>query len=372
MLEQNVAQSIQRTAVFLLENQELEGSWADYLPGFSSTGWMSGYVGRALLEAQRIGITTQEMGKQLQHTFGWLLCIQNHDGGWSWSPRVVTDTDSTANCLLFLLKWGKETPQAVIDAGVEALLRHQYTEDGGIHTYTRQSIETALARYTPYFPKLPPLFYGGWMSATNSVSGVTMTALRQAGLEFEHPALVKLHQYILANQDAAGYWPAYWWSGPLFSTFHCVEALAHWDEWPAMKRATAWVRRTQNADGGWEDGVTPGSTPFSTALAIHTLMVAGEWGTKPVSDGVSWLLDHQLEDGSWEAVPNQQVPHIFQVRPWESPREQFGTGIHADMNRFFTSATILMALVKFYEEGMFFEDDVVNDRIQTLVEGSLS
>jgi squalene cyclase len=350
----NIEAACRRTVSFLLSGQALEGSWADYLPGFSSTGWVSGYVGRALLAARKVGLAGAEVDEPLQRTYGWLLSIQNHDGGWSWNPRVVTDADSTANCLLFLLGWPGASP-AVISAGMAALLRHQDPELGGIHTYTLEAITTAVARYTPYFPQLPTLFYGGWLSVTNSVSGVTGVTLQQAGYTADAQAVRALYRYILASQSAGGFWLAYWWRGHLFSTFHCVQAVAGWGDEEPVAAAAAWVRRNQQPDGGWHDSVLTRSTPFSTALAVAILLEAGAQATEAAGKGLGWLLANQLEDGSWEAVPNQQVPHVFQARPWEPCPTGLEPGVFVDMNRFFTTATVLNTLVAFYQDGSRFE-----------------
>ncbi|MEW5985238.1 MAG: prenyltransferase/squalene oxidase repeat-containing protein [Chloroflexota bacterium] len=346
-IKERIVAASQAAVRFLLANQALEGSWADYLPGFSSTGWVSGYVGRALLALCQAGLAGPEVDEPLRRTFGWLLSIQTHDGGWSWNPRVVTDTDSTANCLLFLLAY-PETPPAVIEAGLAALLHHQDAEWGGIHTYTEENIATAVARYTPYFPQLSTLFYGGWLSMTHSVSGVTGTAWQAAGWEADRPAVQALRQYLLANQSDEGYWLAYWWRGWLFPTFHCVQALAGWGEWAAVRRAAAWVRRSQNADGGWDDGGLTRSTPFSTALAVGALLEAGGGEDEAVMRGLEWLLAAQEADGRWEVVPNQQVPHVFQTRPWLPCPTGLAPGVFPDVNGNFTAATVLNALAAFY------------------------
>jgi squalene cyclase len=302
-----------------------------------------------LLSARRAGLVGPEVDEPLRRTYGWLLSIQNHDGGWSWNPRVVTDGDSTANCLLFLLNCS-ETPAEVLAAGLAALLRLQNPEQGGIHTYTQEAIVTAVARYTPYFPPLPPLFYGGWLRMTNSVSGVVGTTWRLAGWDLDEPAVQALRRYILANQEEAGYWLAYWWCSPLFSTFHCVQALAGWGEWGAVERAATWLHNTQQKEGGWQDGALNRSTPFSTALAVGTLLEAGESTSEAVLNGLNWLLAAQRPDGSWEAVPNQQVPHIFQTRPWEPCPSGLAPGVFADINRFFTTATVLNSFTTFYQQ----------------------
>lgn len=356
ILRERIAAACQLSVQFLLSHQALEGSWADYLPGFSSTGWISGYVGRALLSARQAGLAGPEVDEPLRRTYGWLLSIQNHDGGWSWNPRVVTDGDSTANCLLFLLAW-PETPPQVIEAGVAALLNLQDPEHGGIHTYTQEAIVTAVARYTPYFPPLPPLFYGGWLCMTNCVSSVVGTTWRLAGWGLENASVQALRRYLLANQEEAGYWLAYWWCHPIFTTFHCVQALGGWGDTEAVGRAAAWLHQIRQADGGWQDGRINRSTPFSTALAVGTLLEAGDYDSAAVNSGLAWLLKAQLPDGSWEVVPNQQVPHVFQIRPWEPCPSGLSPGVFADINGFFTAATVLNTFTTFYQQTPLYARD---------------
>ncbi|MGZ8249691.1 MAG: squalene--hopene cyclase, partial [Methylomagnum sp.] len=82
---------------------------------------------------------------------------------------------------------------------------------------------------------------------------------------------------------------------------------------PSIRRAVAWLKSVQCADGGWgEDNFTYHDasedkrgrfhTPmaFHTALALLALMAAGEADSPEVAAGVDYLLRNQKADGFWE------------------------------------------------------------------------
>jgi squalene-hopene/tetraprenyl-beta-curcumene cyclase len=78
---------------------------------------------------------------------------------------------------------------------------------------------------------------------------------------------------------------------------------------PAIRRAAAWLKSVQQADGGWGEGndsyLDPSlrgrgarSGPTQTAWALLALMQAGEAGSPAVARGVEYLLRTQVA-GEW-------------------------------------------------------------------------
>jgi len=77
----------------------------------------------------------------------------------------------------------------------------------------------------------------------------------------------------------------------------------------AVRRAVRWLRKVQNADGGWGEDLRSyvdndwrgrgASTPSQTAWALMALLAAGERG-EDVRRGIAWLADNQRADGTWD------------------------------------------------------------------------
>jgi squalene-hopene/tetraprenyl-beta-curcumene cyclase len=96
---------------------------------------------------------------------------------------------------------------------------------------------------------------------------------------------------------------------------------------PAMRRAAAWLRSVQNADGGWGEagdsyridykGHEPApSTPSQTAWGLLGLMAAGEADSEAVERGISYLVATQQDDGGWveEHFTAVGFPRVFYLR----------------------------------------------------------
>ena len=80
---------------------------------------------------------------------------------------------------------------------------------------------------------------------------------------------------------------------------------------PAIRRAVAWLRAHQNADGGWGEDLrsyddpaawsgTGTSTASQTAWALLALLAAGERACETAERGVRWLARTQRPDGTWD------------------------------------------------------------------------
>ncbi len=90
-----------------------------------------------------------------------------------------------------------------------------------------------------------------------------------------------------------------------------LEAMGMDHHEPYMQQAAEWLRMVQNPDGGW--GETCGSyddpntmrgqgdsTPSQTAWAILGLLAAGDTRSDSVARGVAYLMRTQNKDGSWD------------------------------------------------------------------------
>ncbi|MBM3465948.1 MAG: squalene--hopene cyclase, partial [Armatimonadetes bacterium] len=78
---------------------------------------------------------------------------------------------------------------------------------------------------------------------------------------------------------------------------------------PWVQRGATWLRTHQNNDGGWGEtcesyddpslrGQGP-STASQTAWALMGLMSAGDYESVSVREGIRYLVESQLEGGTW-------------------------------------------------------------------------
>ncbi len=337
--------SLERALKFLEQSRNPNGLWSDFstLAG-ESVYWVSGYVGYAV------------KCSPISHRESWLnnvgtgiLDHQNADGGWGYGPGVPSDADSTAWCLRFLSKLSPQNTQSRQNA-LSFLLKHQSQLDGGFRTYANP---TDVGRYMMLDGSIS---FAGWASSQMCITAIAAQAL----LENETiQGLSKAIDYIRQGQDPKGYWNPYWWSGKLYATANCMQTLKttkNKDDTNQLKLAQHWIASTQMTDGGWSDSPTQDeSWPFSTALALKGLMIGPDPSLQQKTiDATTWLLDHQLVDGSWNSNYILHIPHPSTMDPWNQQIwKKDGKAINAeikDHKRLFTTATAYLALSEFEEK----------------------
>jgi len=165
---------------------------------------------------------------------------------------------------------------------------------------------------------------------TVDVTARCVGMLAQLGERANSPKMSEALGYLIAEQEADGSWFGRWGVNYIYGTWSALCALnaagcepSH----PAVARAAAWLKRIQNADGGWgEDcdsyklaytGYEPApSTASQTAWALIGLMAAGEVDHPAVARGVDWLLQRQQADGLWgqEHYTGGGFPRVFYLR----------------------------------------------------------
>ena len=135
---------------------------------------------------------------------------------------------------------------------------------------------------------------------------------------------------LLKEQEADGAWFGRWGTNYIYGTWSvlcALNAVGVPADHPAMRKAVAWLKSKQRADGGWgEDGASywtdqprgegKDSTPSQTAWAVLGLMAAGEVDDAAVERGMQYLAATQAEDGTWNEEHFTAVgfPRVFYLR----------------------------------------------------------
>jgi hypothetical protein len=242
----------------------------------------------ASVRPKRFRIDEAAVGEQMARTRPYLE---------SWRERELQDIpipgaiDTTAYILAGLADTNY-TPDAATDALARYVKRRQFA-DGSWH----------VASYRP------PL----------ESSSVTMTAVSIRALTAFAPAPLKAEYARAVTQGATWLTHAAPATNEDFAFVLLGLTWAH-EGSEAIRRTAAALLARQRDDGGWNQIPTLASDAYATGLALKALAASGAVKADDAAyrKGVRFLLDNQLEDGSWHvrarAIPIQpyfdsECPH---------------------------------------------------------------
>lgn len=150
---------------------------------------------------------------------------------------------------------------------------------------------------------------GGWGSGRNFISNSTDTALVLRTLATvgysDQMVTGRAIAYLKGTQNGDGGWSGDDTNSTIQPTAAALVAFnayrASHDLGSNLSRAVSFLAQKQNPDGGF--GNSP-STVYDSALAVMALQDAGA-DTVPIARGVSYLLEQQSDNGSWSDSPFQ-------------------------------------------------------------------
>jgi squalene-hopene/tetraprenyl-beta-curcumene cyclase len=249
-------------------------------------------------------------------------------GGWYFEHRnpLYPDVDDTCMALMVLRRvraGGPDAAQAAaIDRGMGWMLGMQ-NEDGGWASFDRGNDKQWLTEipFADHNAMIDP--------STADITGRVLECLGHfPGFGLSHPAVTRARRFLLACQLPEGCWYGRWGVNYLYGTGQVLTGLAAVGEDMRarhVRRAVGFLVEHQNPDGGWGEsiasyddptrkGVGP-STPSQTAWALLGLIAAGEADTQPVRRGVRHLLERQ-HDGTWQQDEwtGTGFPRVFYLR----------------------------------------------------------
>jgi squalene-hopene/tetraprenyl-beta-curcumene cyclase len=252
-------------------------------------------------------------------------------GGWSFefANEWYPDTDDTAEVLIALRRAGVPTSHPAVRRGVEWLFSMQ-SSNGGWGAFDVDN-DHAIMR------QLPLCDFGEVIDPpTEDVSAHVIEALAECGVPRSHPALRRGVAYLWRTQRPDGSWWGRWGVNHLYGTGAALPALAAAGEdmrSPGARRAVSWLVAHQNSDGGWGESVLSytdpswigrgDSTASQTAWALLALHAASP--DHPCVDrGLAYLARSQNPDGSWDEpyFTGTGFPADFMIR-YHSYRQVF-------------------------------------------------
>jgi squalene-hopene/tetraprenyl-beta-curcumene cyclase len=183
-----------------------------------------------------------------------------------------------------------------------------------------------------YLNNIPFADHGALLDPpTADVTARCISMLAQLG-ETQHSSLSlkRAVDYLLETQEKDGSWFGRWGLNYIYGTWSvlCAFNAAKVDpDSAAVRRAAAWLKSIQNADGGWGEGAESyeldytvyrqaPSTSSQTAWALLALMAVGLTDDPAVARGVAYLSAAQGADGFWneERFTATGFPRVFYLR----------------------------------------------------------
>jgi len=165
---------------------------------------------------------------------------------------------------------------------------------------------------------------------TSDVTARVVTVLALTDRPQDRSALKRAIAFLRGEQEADGPWFGRWGSNYIYGTWSVLTALAQArvkPDDPSVVLAVQWLKRWQNADGGWGESNDSyaqatklrkpiASTSFQTAWALLGLMSAGQVQSEAVRRGVEYLEKTQNSLGLWSdaSYTAPGFPRVFYLK----------------------------------------------------------
>lgn len=165
--------------------------------------------------------------------------------------------------------------------------------------------------------------------STPDITARVLEMLADWGYRPGHPAVDRAIAYVRRTQESDGSWFGRWGVNHIYGTWQVLVGLARIGISPcdqSIRSGVAWLESVQQASGGW--GETPASyddpaargrgpaTASQTAWALLGLIAAGAADTPAVHRGVEYLLRTQNGEGTWQETEftGTGFPRVFYLR----------------------------------------------------------
>ena len=161
------------------------------------------------------------------------------------------------------------------------------------------------------------------------ITARVLEALGHYHYDVEKPAVQRAVAFLRATQDQRGCWPGRWGVNYVYGTWQVLAGLQSIDfdmADPMVRRAVGWLRQVQQPGGGWGESCRSYDDPewagrgeptaSQTAWALLGLIAAGEADSDAVRAGIDYLVRTQRADGDWDETPftGTGFPKVFYLK----------------------------------------------------------
>ena len=209
-----------------------------------------------------------------------------------------------------------------IDRGLAWMLAFQ-NGDGGWGAFDRNNNRQFLC-YVPFADHNAMID-----PSTPDLTGRVLEALGKLGRRLGDPAVDRAVACLRRTQEADGSWFGRWGVNYVYGTWQTLvglRAVGVPNDDPAVVAAANWLLACRQPGGGW--GETPESyadgrlrgqgppTASQTAWAVMGLLAAGHENHPAVLRGIEFLLQRQRADGTWDEpeFTGTGFPRVFYLR----------------------------------------------------------
>jgi len=235
---------------------------------------------------------------------------QTEPSGWyfEFANEFYPDIDDTAMVLL-ALPWARSANEAAQQAAEQRAVRwlkDMQSSDGGWAAFDVDNNWRPLS-FMPFAD------HNAMLDPTcPDITGRVLEALCEMGVGPQDPAVGRAVEYLRRTQEAEGGWHGRWGVNYIYGTFLALRGLRAAGESPReayILRAGEWLRSVQNPDGGWGEScagydegrlVSAPSTASQTAWALLGLLASGDASSLSVEKGIAHLLERQTAEDTWE------------------------------------------------------------------------
>ncbi len=263
--------------------------------------------------------------KEVRRKGDWAVKRPNAEpSGWyfEFANEWYPDIDDTGQVLLALSHARAASGHdAAVRRAIDWLLAMQ-SSDGGWAAFDVDNNWQALS-------SVPFADHNAMLDPTcPDITGRVMEGLIAAGVKKDHPAIRRAVAYLKKAQEADGSWYGRWGVDYIYGSFLALrglQAAGESDREAYILRAGEWLRSIQNADGGWGEScesyekntfVAAPSTPSQTAWAILGLLAGGDTTSNSLHQGIEYLVETQRADGGWdeELCTGTGFPRVFYLK----------------------------------------------------------
>ena len=272
------------------------------------------------------------LANEIRFAGDWADRVTAEPAGWcfEYANQFYPDVDDTAMVVIALATWRSAAPVSARRTAVTAAISRaaqwltaMQNADGGWGAFDRDNNSEFLC-------KVPFADHNAMIDPSSpDLAGRVLEAFGKIGLRPGHAAVDRGLAYVRRSQEADGGWYGRWGVNYIYGTWQVLEGLRAigipLDD-PAVLRGATWLETHQQADGGW--GETPESyadrglagagvpTASQTAWAVAGLLAAGRGDSAAVRRGVDWLVARQEIDGTWEQreFTGTGFPKVFYLK----------------------------------------------------------